>query len=191
MTQEPPQEPPRNVPPPPPQSQVPNRMPPPTRPQPIQTEQTHTESGSGRYDRTSQTWVDSQGRVVTQEQASFVDPRFRRRQTLNRIAAVISFLVGLLGVLLLSRFFLLLFAANPTNDIVDFVYDVTKPFVEPFEGIFDNHVFDVDNVIEWSSLIAFFVWSLIGGAIVSLMYFLFDKPASGEEVTTTTRRDMP
>jgi uncharacterized protein YggT (Ycf19 family) len=126
--------------------------------------------------------------VVTQEQTTFADPHRRRRQTLNRIAAVISFLVGLLGVLLISRFFLLLFAANPTNDIVDFVYDVTKPFVEPFEGIFDDYVFDVDNVIEWSSLIAFVVWSLVGGAIVSVMYFLFDKPASADEVTTTTRR---
>ena len=38
--------------------------------------------------------------------------------------------------LLIVRIVMLLFVADPGNDIVDFVYSVTEPFVAPFRGMF-------------------------------------------------------
>jgi uncharacterized protein YggT (Ycf19 family) len=182
--------PPGAPPPPPPPDQVPNRVPPPPQRQ-TQSSHTYSQSGSLTYDQTSQTWVDQYGNVVSEEQATYVDANAGRRSLLRRLAAVISFLAGLLSVLLTARFLLLLFAANPTNDLVNFVYDVTSPFVEPFEGIFDDYVFSGDNVIEWSSLIALIIWSLVAGAIVKIMYLLFSPSDSGKQVYSTTRRNTP
>jgi uncharacterized protein YggT (Ycf19 family) len=68
---------------------------------------------------------------------------------------VISLLFGILAVLIGLRILLLLLVANQSNSIVDFVYNVTEPFVAPFRGIFNfdqvspggGSVFDVAAVV--------------------------------------------
>ena len=52
------------------------------------------------------------------------------------VRRVLSLLFGILAVLIGLRILLLLFVANEQNAIVDFIYDVTEPFVAPFRGIF-------------------------------------------------------
>ena len=47
-----------------------------------------------------------------------------------------TFAFGILQALLILRIILLLLVANPGNDIVDFIFSVTQPFVEPFIGMF-------------------------------------------------------
>ena len=49
---------------------------------------------------------------------------------------VVTFAFGVLQVLLILRIILLLLVANPGNDLVDAIFNITQPFVEPFIGMF-------------------------------------------------------
>lgn len=79
------------------------------------------------------------------------------------VRRVLSLLFGILVVLLALRILLLLFVANETNTIVDFVYGITEPFVAPFRGIFS---FDAvspggGSVFDIAALVALIGWLLI------------------------------
>ena len=79
------------------------------------------------------------------------------------VRRVLSLLFGILAVMLALRILLLLFVANETNAIVDFVYGVTEPFVAPFRGIFS---FDAvspggGSVFDIAALVALIGWLLI------------------------------
>lgn len=79
------------------------------------------------------------------------------------VRRVLSLLFGILVVMLALRILLLLFVANQSNTIVDFVYGVTEPFVAPFRGIFS---FDAvspggGSVFDFAALVALIGWLLI------------------------------
>ena len=76
---------------------------------------------------------------------------------------ILTLLFVILAVLIGIRLLLLLLAANQGNQIVDFVYGVTEPFVAPFRGIFS---FDLvspggQNALDVSALVALIGWLLI------------------------------
>ena len=57
---------------------------------------------------------------------------------------------------------LLLFVANPGNNIVDFVYSVTEPFVAPFRGMFSfDQVTAGDATLDVAAVVALIGWLLI------------------------------
>lgn len=79
------------------------------------------------------------------------------------VRRVLSLLFGILAVMLGIRILLLLLVANQQNAIVDFVYDVTEPFVAPFRGIFN---FDTvspggGSVLDVAAVVALIGWLLI------------------------------
>ena len=53
-----------------------------------------------------------------------------------RVVQVIYYLTGALVVLLLLRILLLLFGANPDNQFATFIYNLSAPFVAPFNNLF-------------------------------------------------------
>jgi uncharacterized protein YggT (Ycf19 family) len=82
---------------------------------------------------------------------------------LDAVRRVVSLLFGILAVLIGLRILLLLLVANESNSIVDFVYNVTEPFVAPFRGIF---AFDAvtpggGSVFDVAALVALIGWFLI------------------------------
>ncbi len=81
--------------------------------------------------------------------------------------AVLTALEGLLGI----RFLLLLFGANPNSGFVDFIKDVSWPFVRPFTNVFNNRTWN-DGVVEVSTLVAmgfyFLVFALVGMLVTAL-----------------------
>ena len=84
---------------------------------------------------------------------------------------IISLLFGILATLLALRIVLLLLVANETNDIVDFVYNITEPFVAPFRGMFQ---FDVvtpggGSVFDVAALVALIGWTLIYVLIMAIL----------------------
>lgn len=81
---------------------------------------------------------------------------------------IIWFVVGLLNILLITRFILLLLGANNDAGFVTFIYNITAPFVAPFVGIFGEPTYG-QFMIEWSSLLAIIVYSLIAWGIVKLI----------------------
>lgn len=84
---------------------------------------------------------------------------------------IVSLLFGILAVLIGLRILLLLFVANETNAIVDFIYNVTEPFVAPFRGIFN---FDQvspggGSVFDIAALVALVGWLLIYLLIMAIL----------------------
>jgi uncharacterized protein YggT (Ycf19 family) len=84
---------------------------------------------------------------------------------------VVSLLFGILAVLIGLRILLLLLVANQRNNIVDFVYNVTEPFVAPFRGMFQ---FDTaspggGSVFDFAALVALIGWLLIYLLIMAIL----------------------
>ncbi len=76
---------------------------------------------------------------------------------------IVTFLFGILQALLILRIILLLLVANRGNDIVQFVLNITQPFVEPFVGMFSlNRVTaDQGSVLDVAAVVALVGWTLI------------------------------
>jgi hypothetical protein len=55
-----------------------------------------------------------------------------RRARARWISGLVSFFFGLLVVLIAIRFVFKALVANPDNGFVQFIYNVTEPFVAPF-----------------------------------------------------------
>ncbi len=84
---------------------------------------------------------------------------------------VLSLLFGILAVLIGLRILLLLLVANESNSIVDFVYNVTQPFVEPFRGIFaiDAVTPGGGSVFDVAAVVALIGWLLIYLLLVAIL----------------------
>lgn len=87
------------------------------------------------------------------------------------VRRVVSLLFGILAVLLGLRILLLLLVANQQNSIVDFVYDITEPFVAPFRGIFN---FDTvspggGSVLDVAAVVALVGWLLIYVLLMAIL----------------------
>lgn len=83
---------------------------------------------------------------------------------------IISLLFGILFVLIIVRIVLLLLVANPGNEIVDFVYSVTEPFVAPFRGIFQfDAVVSGDATLDIAAVVALIGWVLIYALIMAIL----------------------
>lgn len=87
------------------------------------------------------------------------------------VRRVLSLLFGILAVLIGLRILLLLLVANQQNSIVDFVYDVTEPFVAPFRGIFN---FDTvspggGSVLDVAAVVALIGWLLIYVLLMAIL----------------------
>ena len=95
-------------------------------------------------------------------------------------ARVVSFLFGILQVLLILRIILLLLVANPGNDIVSFVFNITQPFVEPFINMFSlNRVTaDQGSVLDITAIVALIAWTLIEALILAGIRIFSRRPTA-------------
>ena len=83
---------------------------------------------------------------------------------------VVSLLFGVLFTLLALRIFLLLLVADPNNDIVNFVFNVTEPFVAPFRGMFQfDAVTAGQATLDIAAVAALIGWLLIYVLIMALL----------------------
>ena len=94
--------------------------------------------------------------------------------TLRRITGLIQLGFGVLNGLIGLRFLLKLMAANPANPFASLIYFVTSPFLWMFQGLTRTPAFEGIE-IEFFSLIAIVVYSLIGWVIIQLMWILFSR----------------
>jgi hypothetical protein len=75
----------------------------------------------------------------------------------GRINSVLFAVLFALEALLATRFLLLLFGANPNTGFVDFIYDLSWPFVRPFSDAFTDRTWD-EGIVEVNTLLAMGVW---------------------------------
>jgi hypothetical protein len=94
--------------------------------------------------------------------------------TLRRLTGLIQLAFVILNGLIGLRFLLKLMAANPANPFAQMVYFLTTPFLWMFQGITFTPIFGGVE-IEFFSLIAIAVYSLIGWVIIQLIWLLFSR----------------
>ena len=85
---------------------------------------------------------------------------------------IIYFILGLIDVLLVFRFILKLTGANTASGFVTFIYDLTRVFILPFEGIFSKgsaEVLETTSVFEPATLVAIVVYGILAWGIVKLI----------------------
>lgn len=128
---------------------------------------------------------------TTTEQSTSVDPASNPRSAVSTTertysrpgpgaAAVASrfvmFLFGILQVALILRIILLLLVANPGNDVVQLILNLTDPFVEPFRGMFqlDRVRADQGSVLDIAAIVALIGWSLVEMLVLALIR-VFDR----------------
>jgi uncharacterized protein YggT (Ycf19 family) len=82
---------------------------------------------------------------------------------------ILWYIFGVLEALLAFRFVFKLLAANPGAGFTNFIYKTSQPLVNPFLSVF--HINRVDTgVVEWTTLLAMFVYWLVALAIVKLLF---------------------
>ena len=88
----------------------------------------------------------------------------------------VTFLFGILQVALILRIILLLLVANPGNDVVQLILNITDPFVEPFRGMFqiDRVTADQGSKLDIAAIVALIGWTLVEMMILALIR-VFDR----------------
>jgi hypothetical protein len=86
----------------------------------------------------------------------------------TRLVAFIYLIFGTLEALIAIRVVLKLLAANPQAGFTSFMYDLTAPFIAPFNGIFATPQSN-GSVLEFSSLLAIVVYALLAYLIVRII----------------------
>lgn len=92
---------------------------------------------------------------------------------------VVTFVFGILQALLILRIILLLLVANPGNDIVSFVFNITQPFVEPFLNMFSlNRVAaDQGSVLDIAAIVALIGWTLVEMLVLAAIRIFARRPS--------------
>lgn len=113
--------------------------------------------------------------TITRPAVVSTDARVR---PLYRGTQIVWYVLAVLEALLAFRFVLRMLGANPNAGFTDFIYALTRPFVQPFINVFRAD-YVAGAVFEWTTLLAMFVYWLIAWAIVKL--FVMSKPVSTPE----------
>lgn len=107
---------------------------------------------------------------------------YAKKKVIFRTYQIIWYILGVIEVILGFRMALKALGANPMSGFVSFIYTVSDPFALPFQGIFVTSVSGA-SIVEWSTLIAAFVYALIAYGLVYLMQLM--KPVTPTEVESS------
>ncbi len=155
------------------------------------TRRSYVDSSDVRSEKVSQVNYDASGNLVQREEQVFEDTYAARANSLDRIARIIQFVFGLLLVLLALRFLFRVINAGTGNGLVNFIYNITAPFVAPFNGIFNDQALNNNaSVVEFSTLIAIGIYALLAWGIVKMLYVFFSPDHSTKEVFSSSRRRL-
>ena len=143
----------------------------------------------GSYGESRQThYVDPAGNRVASRVDVYQDTNLRRANRRSWTINIISFLCGVLEVILALRFVFRLLGASQDNSFILFLYNLSHVFVAPFNGIFHDQALGTRSVFELSTLIAMLVFGLLAWGLVALSRLVFAPNESGRQRVMTTRR---
>ncbi len=92
-----------------------------------------------------------------------------QQRTMHVFSEIIWYVIGLIEILLLFRFALKLFSANASAPFTAFIYRASDVFVHPFQTVF-NATYAQGSVFEWTTLLAMFVYWVVGMLIDNLFF---------------------
>lgn len=129
-------------------------------------------------------------RMTEEKQVVRRDEATADRAFTFKATQIVWLLFGLLLALLALRVGLRLIAANPAAPFVTLIYAITGVFLWPFQNITISPTIG-SVVLEIPTIIAMFVYALIGWAIERLVWVIFYRPRGEvvEEVDKTTTND--
>lgn len=107
----------------------------------------------------------------------------------GRVNSVLFAVLLALETLLGLRFLLLAFGANLANGFVDFIMDLSWPFVRPFDGAFANRTWD-EGLIEVNTLLAMGVWFLAFAVAMMLVSAILPRWREGYRERSTRGRSV-
>lgn len=137
-----------------------------------------------------QTYRDAMGNVIESQQQVFENQNQLRANIRYWSTTILSFLLGVLEVILLLRFVFRLLGASMYNNFIIFLYGLSHPFVAAFNGIFNNYAVGKYGVFEVSTLIAMLVYALLIWGLISLVRIVFAPIQSSKQRVTTTHRSQ-
>ena len=91
------------------------------------------------------------------------------RRLMGTLALFAGIGIAAVETLLGFRLAFLLSEANAANGFVDFIYDVTKPLVEPFQGIIANDTLNNGGLFEPATVIAMVVYLLVAALVIAVI----------------------
>jgi len=109
------------------------------------------------------------------------------RGMVRTMGLMVGFTALTLEVLLSFRLAFALAAANRANGFVEFIYDVSYPFVYPFEGITSHRGVGDNGVFEPEAVIAMAVYAVAAMLVVGLLWVLTSAPSSVSDRAVVTR----
>jgi hypothetical protein len=98
------------------------------------------------------------------------------------ISRVVTFVFGVIELLLLARFVLLLVGANTQSGFVQWIHQISGIFMAPFNAILGTQTVN-GATFEWSALVAIAVYALFAWLIVALIRAL--TPRRGPDTVET------
>jgi len=134
------------------------------------------------------TYVDPAGHQIENRVEVYQDTNLRRAKRRSWAVNIISFLSGMLEMVLVLRLVFRLLGASRGSSFTQFLYNPSHLFVAPFNGIFHNQALGTRSVFELSTLIAMLVYALLAWGLVTLSRVVFAPHESGRQRFTTTRR---
>jgi uncharacterized protein YggT (Ycf19 family) len=80
------------------------------------------------------------------------------------------------GIIVLGiRVFLLVFSANPATPFVNFIYNTSATFLQPFRGIFPPKAVSQTGYLDVAALFAIIIYALIGWGFSALTHYMQSK----------------
>lgn len=83
------------------------------------------------------------------------------------LATLINVVFGIILTLIGLRMVFLLFNANPANQFVAWVYEISQPLVAPFAGIFTD-ISLLNGRLEMATIVALIVYGLLAAILTRL-----------------------
>lgn len=82
----------------------------------------------------------------------------------------------LLGIIVLGlRVFLLAFSANAATPFVNFIYNTSATFLNPFRGIFPPRSVGETGYLDVAALFAMIIYALLGWGFSALIHYIQSK----------------
>ena len=117
--------------------------------------------------RVDQTTTRTDDSVTTAQEVH--EPAQQRAHKQSVVARLVWFIAGVINVLLAFRFLFVLLGANSANSFANFIYSASHPFAAPFFGLFGYATHYGVSRVEFSTLVAIIVYSLVAYGISRLV----------------------
>lgn len=96
--------------------------------------------------------------------------------SVGKIIMYAMYIWVIFGIIVLGlRVFLLAFSANPDTPFVNFIYNTSATFLQPFRGIFPPKSVGETGYLDVASMFAMIIYGLIGWGFSALISYIQSK----------------